>query len=549
VSTLSVEQLMQVKNPKMTVPGLRLDTGKIPRPYQIVDAAFMLMYPRSILAEYAGAGKKLITIMACLKGMSLMKIDNVLIISLGSDADQWVEDLHESTEGCSIQLYRGSTDERRWKREEEVDFRVTTYQTAVNDMRHLIGQNTAIVLDEVSYIKNPESNANNVVTALCAPSYQEQAAFFQAQAAAKHVPFTGYKPNGPPARYVWGLTATPVETSPVDIWTLMRAVKGNQSPLGDNVVRFKYEMCLRTHFSVWLPRYDPKTKKKTPVKMRMEKVIGVEPSRLPQLHQALANTYIRHPWEVVAPYMPDLQVVPVWLKMQGKQLARYKEISEGSIIGDFIWQESGKRIEKKDVSYALKQFYQRRCCDGLTSLPGQHNTDSVKRNRCLDLIEELDEKLLLFSQWHAPLNDMERKLEESGVPFVRIDGNRDDNENSKARRLFQTDKLVRVCMITTKGSYALNLEAARYGICYNTLFNPKKLEQLYGRTRRGSSKYDKNVWYHLMCQNTVEEAMWQLLRDRQQMSGDILQDAHDIEIFDELTPEEQEAVVQFGFGA
>jgi hypothetical protein len=179
VTVLSALELQQVANPTMTIPGLTAD-HKPPRPFQITDAAFCLMHPRSIIAEPPGAGKKLIAIMAGLKGMSLMKINRVLVISLGADTDQWVEELEEFTDGNVIQLYRGSPRDRRRMAGEEADWRITTYQTAAADIRTLIGMHDAIILDECSFIKTPNTHTQLHIEALCAPGLQEQVGFFTA---------------------------------------------------------------------------------------------------------------------------------------------------------------------------------------------------------------------------------------------------------------------------------------------------------------------------------------------------------------------------------
>ncbi len=95
MTSLSVEQLMATSQPRLTVPGLVIpEVWKKPdvptgiRPYQTIDAVFALMRERCIIAEYPGAGKKLITIMAALKAFALGKAESFLIITLGTDADR-----------------------------------------------------------------------------------------------------------------------------------------------------------------------------------------------------------------------------------------------------------------------------------------------------------------------------------------------------------------------------------------------------------------------------------------------------------------------------
>ncbi len=159
--TLTVEQLMAVQEPRLTVPGLFIPEGFDRRPYQLIDALFILLRKRCIVAEVPGSGKKLITVMAVLKAFSMMKARSALVVSLGTDVDQWAEDLQLLAPECTVQVYRGSPRDRRFMRSvDPPDFRITTYQTAAADTEHLFGQHEFIVLDEVSYLKNPDTDAH-----------------------------------------------------------------------------------------------------------------------------------------------------------------------------------------------------------------------------------------------------------------------------------------------------------------------------------------------------------------------------------------------------
>lgn len=527
----------------MTVPGLRYQPDKVPRDYQVVDAAYLQMYPRSVLAEYPGAGKKLIAEMATLKLFSRMMARQALIISLGSDADQWVEDLHTDTEGCTIQLYRGTKDERRRMAQEEVDFRVTTYQTATNDVDLLIGRHEIIILDETSFLKNPGTNAHFNLRALCAPTLQEQANYFRQLHEELHpnVPWQGWRPQGIPAAFVWGLTATPMETGPMDIFSLYWAIQGAGSVLGVNDRRFKREFCIVQTFRMRLPARRGRRGKM----IRIEKVAGCHPHQVPLLKERIGNQYMRHPWERIEEFLPELDVIPIWVELGKKQRDRYAEIANGDVIYDYLQQELGRRVTSKEVTAGVRLHYLMRCVDGLQSLPGQRYRDSIKKQRCLSLLNELGtEPVFVFSRFHQPLDELQRELDDRLISWVRIDGNHTDEENTAARRIFQAGN-TRVLLATAKASYALNLQIAHYGIAYNCLYNPKKLDQLYGRIRR-SGGYDHVIWYHLLTKDTVEEAQWQTLRDREALFRDIFGLSE--ELFQSLTPSEQEEMIHFGHG-
>lgn len=556
---------MATPQPRLTVPGLRVpeawkkpDTVDGVRPYQIIDAVFALMRQRCIVAEYPGAGKKLIAVMAALKAFDLMKAQSFLVISLGGDVDQWCEDLEMLTDGCFVQNYRGSVKDRRFMRSGSLpDFRVTSYQTAAADCEHLFGVHQGIILDEVSYIKNPETDVHAHMRALCAPSIVEATTHLRRiwehneqkkwQKNSRHRirPFPPFAPNGQPATYVWGLSATPYETSPMDVFSLYWAIQGSHSVLGTSARRFKYTNCRISSFT--MHTHVVRGGKKKRVRLAVEKVQGLLPERKDWVRSQIKEWYIRHPWEVVSPYLPPIEIIPLILEMGSRQRERYQEISEGRVICDYVLMERGKRIFEKQVNYAIKQFYQLRCCDGLDSLPSQDYRDSVKRTETMRLLtSELGgEKVLLFSRFHQPLDSLALELDKEGILWQRIDGTRSEEENTKARRDFVSSEHPQVMLMTSKASYALNLQVARYGIAYNTLFNPKKMEQLYGRNRRPG--IDNVVWYHLLCNHTVEFAQWEILREREQEFKDLF--GGNEELFRLLDEDEQRRLVEYGYGS
>lgn len=552
---LTVDELIASPGPKLTVPGLLYDAVE-PRPYQIVDAVFALMYPRSLIAEYPGAGKKLITLMAAGKAFETRGARNALIMSIGTDVDQWVEEIQKFTD-FSVQLYRGTPKERAYMRGSDVDFRVTTYSTAAADLKYLMGMHDILVADEISYLRNCFADVSFAMRALFAPDVRDQLAYMKMLhhfRDEKRMFKLGLKKKDHPLHrqafpgwdtqncspFAWGLTATPYEVGPMDIFSLYWLIMSRHSPLGVNPNFFKRSYCIVRSYRIRTPRGG---------RIKIEKVQGLHPDRKDEFKKLIHGTYIRHPWEVVEKYMPALEVLPEWIDMGKKQLARYKEISDGEVIADFVWKEKGKRLFQKDVTFALKHHYQLRCCDGLTSLPGQRFRDSAKLTRCMELLtgEMAGEKVLIFSRFYDPLDQLEKKLDYELIPWARIDGHpsRSDESNKAAQDSFWDPDGARILLITGKAARALNLHCAHYGICYNTLFNPFLLQQIHGRLRRPGNH--AILWYHLLCRGTVEEKQWQLIREREQESSDIF--GAEQEFFGTLTPSEQAAITAYGHGA
>jgi SNF2 family DNA or RNA helicase len=550
----TVEEFLAVKDPKLTVEALDPPEGCEPYDYQKVDAAFAIMRKRCVIAEYPAAGKKLIAILGALKLIELGKIEHVLVVSLGTDVDQWVEEVDEWTTGISIEPHRGEKKKRLRRLESDYlpDMMTCSYQTAAADIGTLLNKFDLIILDEVSFIKTPKTEPKSIaprLRALCAPTRGEQVEFFRlSEMMLKHA-------NVNPVEYIWGLSATPLETGPMDLFSLFWTIHGKESPLGTSPERYKMMHCEVKRMKVRSRYWDPGEKRMKVKRIQVEKILGANKDNLPALKTAIRPWWIRHPWEVVAKHLPPLEVEPIWLDLSKVQRERYIEISNGNLVYDFFKQSKGYDApHTKEVEYALKHLYQLRCCDGMTSLPNQKRKESVKLTKCMELITgELGaEKIIVFSRFHQPLNDVADRLDEYGISWARIDGNHDELENTRARLEFERKDGPRILLITSKAGYALNLQTAHYGIAFNTLYNPKKVEQLWGRNRRrqkGVPTHEQTtvIWYHLLCKMTVEEAQWHVLRERAEESADIFGDEEDF--FKILTPEEQEALTHYGYGS
>ncbi len=85
--------------------------------------------------------------------------------------------VEDHTEDLHIQEYRGTVKEReRMRGGETPDFRVCSYHTAAADALLLLGSHDGVILDEVSYLKNVDTNAHRHIRLLCAPDAVEQTA-------------------------------------------------------------------------------------------------------------------------------------------------------------------------------------------------------------------------------------------------------------------------------------------------------------------------------------------------------------------------------------
>lgn len=543
--TPSLTQLQAIEDPKLEIPGLVMPPGTALRPFQKVDVVYSLIQKRIMIAEYTGAGKSLIAIATFLMARHLGIADTCLFLTTGDAVDQMVEEFNLYAPDVTTVAYRGTTKYRATLRgtEPRHEVWVATHQTAANDAHKIMNRNRMIVVDEASIIRNPETFLQPALAALCAPTKAEQALYFKMlheQGKFNFVPTVEEIPREP-AEIVMTMTATPYETGPMNVWSCFRVQMGSRSPLGYNHEWFERTFCNVERKKVKMTRKDG-----SKVTVRLKKVKSVKEHLREDMKARIAPHYIRHPWDVVSAFLPRVQTRPIWLPLTKGQQEVYDELEEGRLIPGYLYTESGKRIEERQISAAIKLHYQLRCCDGLYALPNHSKNDSSKMKWIAEMLrgELSTEKVIVFSLRYSNLNRVEQILGYDGTPFCRIDGHpsRSDEDNTKARRDFMDPKGPNVLLITPKAARALNLQVANHMICVNVQYNPKFMEQLFGRIARPKKdgSLEPVIAYLLGCLNTVEEDLWPLAQGREEEAGDIFGNRD--EFFKSMTPKQQQAL-------
>jgi len=150
------------------------------------------------------------------------------------------------------------------------------------------------------------------------------------------------------------------------------------------------------------------------------------------------------------------------------------------------------------------------CCDPAL-LPGEHAAGSAKLDRLEELLLDIavdGHKALVFSQWTGFLDQVEPRLNDLGIDFVRLDGSTRNRQDVIDR--FQSGDGPPVFLLSLKaGGFGLNLTAADYVIHLDPWWNPAVQQQATDRAHRiGQEKPVVSV--RLIAANTVEERILEL---------------------------------------
>ena len=140
--------------------------------------------------------------------------------------------------------------------------------------------------------------------------------------------------------------------------------------------------------------------------------------------------------------------------------------------------------------------------------------DSTKVNRLLGLVDEYRDKMVVFTQFRATQELIERRLRQAGHDVAVFHGGLSRLEKEAAIERFRGRARLLLC--TEAGSEGRNLQFAHAVCNFDLPWNPMKIEQRIGRLSRIGQTRDVHV-FNLVAADTVEAAVLHLLEAKLNM--------------------------------
>jgi len=413
-----------------------------------------------LLADEMGLGKTLQSLATA--ELLLQETDQekpqVLIVCPSSLLSNWEHEANRFLPDRRVHILHGS---KRWNQAKAIakaDFLITSYALMVRDEEQLKERDfAAVILDEASYIKNPDTKNAKSARALN-------------------------------SNHRIALTGTPVENSVRELWSIFEfLVPGYLGSRGEFKERYENPVA-----SGAAPR---------PVLQRLRK--RTQPLMLRRLKETVAKDL-----------PPKIEQVR-YCTLQPKQAALYEAIlreSRSKIDEALSAKADGQaRMTILTALLRLRQV----CCDPrLLKLEEDKNPGSGKLDLFEELLEEViagEHKLLVFSQFTSMLQLMRARLEEEGINFCYLDGSSQDRAQ-QVERFQASGPEIPLFLISLKaGGYGLNLTAADSVVHYDPWWNPAVEAQATDRAHRIGQTRSVNV-YKLITTGTVEERILALQR-------------------------------------
>ena len=166
----------------------------------------------------------------------------------------------------------------------------------------------------------------------------------------------------------------------------------------------------------------------------------------------------------------------------------------------------------------------RACCNPALIDPAA-NVPSGKLDAFMELVEELvrnRHRCLVFSQFVGHLELVRTALDGRGIRYEYLDGSTPSAERTRRVAAFQAGSAELFLISLRAGGTGLNLTAADYVVHLDPWWNPAVEDQASDRAHRIGQERPVTI-YRLIMQDSIEERILRLHRDKRDLASDILE--------------------------
>jgi SNF2 family DNA or RNA helicase len=167
----------------------------------------------------------------------------------------------------------------------------------------------------------------------------------------------------------------------------------------------------------------------------------------------------------------------------------------------------------------------RRACCNPALIDAAAGVPSGKLDSFLELVDELlrnRHKALVFSQFVGHLGLIRAALDARGIRYEYLDGSTPSAERERRVAAFQAGGADLFLISLRAGGTGLNLTAADYVVHLDPWWNPAVEDQASDRAHRIGQERPVTI-YRLIMQDSIEERILQLHRDKRDLASDILE--------------------------
>jgi SNF2 family DNA or RNA helicase len=454
---------------------LKRDGSEAPlvlRPYQQQMVVHLMAMKRFVVGDDCGLGKTIESIAALCQ---LWKRDpniKVVVLTKKSSVPQWESEFERFTAGVNVLVAVGTPKKRAkahdaWEQSTGPTVLIQGYSSACNDfgtLQHWEGY--TLIMDEVTVVKTPTTRVHKIC---------------------RHY--------GSLADRVWGLTATLIKNNLMEGYGIYKVVVPTLFPMSKN--GFMNNYCITRMQRVANGRQVPM-------------IVGYNARDIDRFRDEIDHYYLGRPKHLVAKDLPVLTTKMVRVGLTRFQHEKYQEALSGLLeLGDG---------DERETTQLTALIY----CQEIVNHPAlieYPDYTSEKLDALMDMVTDggdlHDEKVIVFSRFKEMVNTAMPVLEKAKIKCVRVTGDENEAQRKAAMDAFQDPKdPTRVIFITMAGGDAINLQAAKALVFYDSPWSAGDYLQIVGRMIRIGSDHDTCYAIHLVCRDTIDERVQQVVRKK-----------------------------------
>jgi SNF2 family DNA or RNA helicase len=456
------------------------------RSYQRQMVVNLMAMNRFVVGDDTGLGKTVETIAALCQLWNKDPNMKVFILTKKSSVPQWEEEFERFTLGVqvfmAIQGPQDRVDVRKaWWAAKGPAVLIQGYTSACNDMSHLQKLpegGYVLVCDEATVFKTPSSRVHKVV---------------------RHIAGR--------ADRCWGLTATLIKNNLMEGFGIYNVVVPTLFQMSEAAFRNNY--CIVNMREVKRGRKVPE-------------IVGYHSKDIQRFREQIELYYLGRPKHAVAKDLPVLETKTIKVGLTNFQAEKYNEALTG-----FLEHGDGEMRDYSETVQMTKLIY----CQEIVNHPGLiefHDYPSEKLDALVELLTEggdlYDQKVIVFTRFKTMVDIAIPILEKAGIKCTRVTGDESDVRKRKAAMdVFQDEASdTKVIWITMAGGDAINLQAAKALVFFDTPWSAGDYIQIVGRMIRVGSIHDRCYAIHLVARDTIDEHVQKIVKKKMKLIEDVL---------------------------
>ena len=427
-------------------------------PYQELCVAYMEEVYKNgdgvLIADEMGLGKTI----EAIAWLSLHpEIRPAMIVCPASVKQNWYREIKKWLPDSDVQLIRNGKDTFELGK----DFYVVNYDLIwrLDDIDKV--KIESIIFDEVTAIK--ESKAKRSKTA---------------------------KRLGRKAKYVVGLSGTPIMNRPIEFYNFLNMISPKEF---NNWIYFGTRYCGGRQIRIG--------------NRQIWQFSGA--TNLNELGKRLKSLMLRRKKEQVLTELPAKRRQTIYLELPYKYKKEYIKKEK-----DLIWSLD-----------ALKSNISLQVPDVLAKLGLLRHTIGMAKveiaNSYIKQVIENDNKLVVFAHHQDVLNKLEENIKKAKINYVRADGSTPTEDRQKYIDKFQEDDNCKVFLASSAMGMGVTLTAASNALFVERQWSPSLEEQMEDRIHR-IGQNDGVLIQYMQVENTFDERMAKVINSKREIMSQVL---------------------------